>query len=220
MARDFELIDVCHSVEDGMVTYKGLPSPVITDHLTREASRRFTRRERSFTSGRSRWSRTPARISTLRFIVTHGEGSRRTRLYSVANLDGWLSGAARRRSGADVFSGFEVKDKAVLVHTGWDRHWRTEEYSSGNHPFLTADAATELAKNGATLVGIDSYNIDTSTAGTGRSTFNPARPRRPDRRAPLRPRRVAAKDFKFFAVPVKVKRFGTFPVRAFGLVTL
>ena len=33
------MIDVSHAVEHGMVTYKGLPAPVICDFLTREASR-------------------------------------------------------------------------------------------------------------------------------------------------------------------------------------
>ena len=34
------LVDVSHEVEDGMVTYRGLPAPVIRDHWTREESRR------------------------------------------------------------------------------------------------------------------------------------------------------------------------------------
>src|ERR1051325_619677 len=33
------LIDLSHTVEAGMITYKGLPAPVICDFLSREASR-------------------------------------------------------------------------------------------------------------------------------------------------------------------------------------
>ena len=50
-------------------------------------------------------------------------------------------------------------------HTGWDQHWRTDTYSNGEHPFLTEGAATALAKGGAAIVGIDSYNIDSTTDG-------------------------------------------------------
>jgi kynurenine formamidase len=107
----------------------------------------------------------------------------------------------------------------VLLHTGWDKHWRTEEYWSGNHPYLTTEGANYLAKNGATLVGIDSYNID--------STADPSRPAHSillGHDIPIVEHLRGLSDlpatgFKFFAVPVKVKHFGTFPVRAFGLVT-
>ncbi len=132
----------------------------------------------------------------------------------------WWCRCSEKEITAEVFSGLEVKGKAVLVHTGWDKHWRTEEYWSGNHPFLTADAATYLAKNGATLVGIDSYNID--------STADPSRPAHSillGHDIPIVEHLCGLNDlpdtgFKFFAVPVKIKRFGTFPVRAFALVAL
>jgi kynurenine formamidase len=106
-----------------------------------------------------------------------------------------------------------------LLHTGWDKHWRTDEYLSGNHPFLSADAATFLAKNGAALVGIDSYNIDSTRDGS-----RPAHSILLGHDIPVVEHLCGLGDlpdsgFKFFAVPVKVKRFGTFPVRAFGLVS-
>jgi kynurenine formamidase len=127
---------------------------------------------------------------------------------------------SEREIGAEIFSGLDVKDKAVLLHTGWDKHWRTEEYSSGNHPFLTEDGATYLAKTGAALVGIDSFNID-STADGNRHAHSILL----SHDIPIVEHLCGLADlldanFKFFAVPVKVKRFGTFPVRAFGLVSL
>src|ERR1700685_1766332 len=33
------LIDLSHSIEHGMITYRGLPAPVICDYLSRAASR-------------------------------------------------------------------------------------------------------------------------------------------------------------------------------------
>ncbi len=220
MGRGFELIDVSHSVEDGMVTYKGLPAPVITDHLSREASRDVYGPGTEFHIGKIEMvANTGTYLDTPFHRYARGRDLAGLDLYSVANLEGLLVRCEEKEITADVFSGFDVKDKAVLLHTGWDKHWRTEEYWSGNHPFLTADAATYLAKNGATLVGIDSYNIDSTTDASrpvhsillGHDILIVEHLRGLDA--------LPATGFKFFAVPVKVKNFGTFPVRAFGLVT-
>lgn len=34
-----KLVDLSHEVEQGMITYKGLPAPIICDFLSREESR-------------------------------------------------------------------------------------------------------------------------------------------------------------------------------------
>jgi len=107
----------------------------------------------------------------------------------------------------------------VLFETGWDRHWRTETYSDGTHPFVARDAAEKLASEGAALVGIDSYNID-DTAALDR----PAHTILLKHRIPVvehlcRLSELPDNNFRFFAVPVKIKAFGTFPVRAFGIVS-
>ena len=82
-----------------------------------------------------------------------------------------LSSGGRGRMGSRPtpthFDGLDVRGKAVLVHTGWDRHWRTDAYR--DHPFLTAEAADWLIANGAALVGIDSNNIDDTRVRAGRS---------------------------------------------------
>lgn len=39
LAGPATLIELSHTVEDGMVTYKGLPAPIICDHLSRVQSR-------------------------------------------------------------------------------------------------------------------------------------------------------------------------------------
>ena len=219
MGREFELIDLCHSVEDGMVTYKGLPAPLITDHLSREASREVYAPGTEFHIGKIEMvANTGTYLDTPFHRYARGRDLAGLDLYSVANLDGLVVRCSETEITADVFSGLEVKGKAVLIHTGWDKHWRTEEYWSGKHPFLTAEAATHLAKNGATLVGIDSYNID--------STEDASRPAHSillghDILIVEHLRGLNAlpeAGFKFFAVPVKIKSFGTFPVRAFALV--
>lgn len=223
MSRSFELIDVSHSIEDGMITYQGLPAPVITDHLTREASRDLYAPGTEFHIGKIEMvANTGTYLDTPFHRYARGRDLAGVDLYSVANLDGIVVRCPNREArgiGIEFFSGFEVKDKAVLIHTGWDKHWRTEEYFSGNHPFLTEDAAVYLAKSGVALTGIDSYNID-STSDASR----PAHSILLGHDIPIVEHLCGLDDlpergFKFFAVPIKVRRFGTFPVRAFGLVT-
>jgi arylformamidase len=220
MAREFELIDVCHSVEDGMVTYKGLPAPLITDHLTREESRHVYAPETEFHIGKIEMvANTGTYLDTPFHRYARGRDLSDLDLYSIANLEGLVIRCRETEISSDVFTELDVKGKAVLLHTGWDKHWRTEEYWSGNHPYLTTEGPNYLAKNGATLVGIDSYNID--------STADPSRPAHSillGHDIPIVEHLRGLSDlpatgFKFFAVPVKVKHFGTFPVRAFGLVT-
>jgi kynurenine formamidase len=219
MARSFELIDVCHSIEDGMITYAGLPAPVITDHLSREASREKYAPGTEFHIGKIELvANTGTYLDTPFHRYERGRDLAGLDLYSVANLDGIVVRCEQREINADVLSSFELKDKAVLLHTGWDKHWRTDEYFSGNHPFVTADGADYLAKSGAALVGIDSYNIDATSDGA-----RPAHSILLGHDIPIVEHLCGLTDlpdtgFNFFAVPIKIKRFGTFPVRAFGLV--
>jgi kynurenine formamidase len=140
-------------------------------------------------------------------------------LDSIANLDGIVVRCVDRDRAIteQSFSEIDVEDRAVLFHTGWDKHWRTEEYSNGHHPFLTEGAATYLAKHGAALVGIDSFNIDSTRDGN-----RPAHSILLGADIPIVEHlcglgNLPDSGFKFFAVPVKVREFGTFPVRAFAI---
>ena len=215
MSRAFELIDVCHTVEHGMITYKGLPAPVISDHLSREESRTRYAPGTEFHIGKIEMvANTGTYLDSPFHRYARGKDLASLDLYSVANLDGIV---VRRLDPSeiteDAFRDIDVNGKAVLVHTGWDRYWRKEEYSSGNHPFLTEGAATYLAKNNAALVGIDSFNIDATRDGN-----RPAHSILLGHDIPIVEHLRVDTGFKFFAVPIKIKHFGTFPVRAFGLV--
>ena len=221
MSRAFELIDVCHTVEHGMITYKGLPAPVISDHLSREESRTRYAPGTEFHIGKIEMvANTGTYLDSPFHRYARGKDLASLDLYSVANLDGIV---VRRLDPSeiteDAFRDIDVNGKAVLVHTGWDRYWRKEEYSSGNHPFLTEGAATYLAKNNAALVGIDSFNIDATRDGN-----RPAHSILLGHDIPIVEHLCGLGDlpdsgFKFFAVPVKVLHFGTFPVRAFAIVS-
>jgi kynurenine formamidase len=151
----------------------------------------------------------------------HGDDLAALPLENLANLDAVLVRLlpdAGRAIDADAFAGLDVRDKAVIIHTGWARHWRTDQYFEG-HTFLTEGAAQALKEGGAKLVGIDTYNIDDTSDG-----------RRPVHTTLLGADILivehmcglealpAAQPFKFFAVPVKIKGFGTFPVRAFAML--
>src|SRR5690242_960515 len=159
--REFELIDVCHSIEHGMITYKDLPAPVITDYLTREQSRERYAPGTEFHIGKIELiANTGTYLDTPFHRYSRGRDLSQLDLYSIANLDGVVVRSIGKTVGLETLSGLNVSGKAVLLHTGWDQHWRTEEYLSGKHPFLTAEGATYLAKSGTALVGIDSFNID------------------------------------------------------------
>lgn len=222
MQRDYQLIDVSHGIEDGMITYKGLPPPVISDHLTREHSRTIYSPGTEFHIGKIEMvANTGTYLDSPFHRYADGKDLSQLDLNSIANLDGLVVrrvGAAERSITRSDLEGLNVQGKAVLFHTAWDKHWRTEAYSDGTHPFLTLDAAEYLADAGAALVGIDSYNID-NTAGGER----PAHSTLLAHDIPIvehlcRLANLPDKNFKFFAVPVKVKNFGTFPVRAFAVV--
>jgi arylformamidase len=220
--NEYELIDVSHTIEDGMVTYKGLPSPVITDHLSRAQSRNVYAPGTEFHIGKIEMvANTGTYLDSPFHRYADGADLAGLDLYSLANLDALVVrrvDAAERKISAEALAGFDVKAKAVLFHTAWDRHWRTEAYSSGTHPFLSADAAEHLANAGAVLVGIDSYNIDDTVAGSRPAHSILLRKGIPIVEHLCGLGELPDENFKFFAVPVKVKNFGTFPVRAFAIV--
>ena len=204
-----------------MITYKGLPAPLICDHLSRAAVARALRAGHRVPDRQaSRWSPTPAPTSTARFIATPTATTSPTLELDVDRelLDAVVvrvTGMSGRAIPRGAFAALDVRGKAVLVHTGWDRHWRTDQYFEG-HPFLTADAAAYLRDAGATLVGIDSLNIDDTA----------------DRATPVHTTLLGAgipivehlcgleqlpnRPFRFCAAPARVRGMGTFPVRAYA----
>jgi kynurenine formamidase len=215
------LVDVSHDVEDGMITYRGLPAPVIRDHWTREASRSHFAPGTEFHIGRiDMVANTGTYVDSPFHRYGDGLDLAQLPLESLADRPGLVVRAAgRAERGIDVstLSGLDVRGKAVLLHTGWDAHWRTDRYFEG-HPFLARSGAEWLADHGAVMVGIDSLNID-DTADLRRSAHSILLRRDiPVVEHLCRLDRLPDSGFRFFAVPVKVRAFGTFPVRAFAVV--
>ena len=217
MAR---LIDLSHEIEHGMVTYGGLPAPTISDWLTREASSKRYAAGTTFQIGKIELlANTGTYIDAPFHRFPQGHDVAGYALDRVADLPGIVIrvNGPGRPIDARRFQGLELNGRAVLVHTGWDKHWRTEAYSAGQHPFVTKDAAEYLAKSGAALVGIDSLNIDDDKDGTrpAHTTLLGAGVAIVEHMTNL----GALPDggFRFFAVPPRVKGMGSFPVRAFAL---
>ena len=214
-------VDVSHTVEHGLITYKGLPAPVVCDFLSREASRELYAHGTEFQIGKIEMvANTGTYLDSPFHRYAHGKDVSELPLDRLANLDGIVVQADRvngRAISQVAFKDRDLRGKAVLVRTGWDTHWRTDQYFEG-HPFLTRDAAEYLVAAGAALVGIDSLNID-DTADLTRPVHSLLLAAEIPIVEHLRGLdHLLGNAFRFFAVPVKVKNMGTFPVRAFGLV--
>jgi arylformamidase len=214
-------IDLSHVVEDGMITYKGLPAPVVCDFLSHEDSRAVYAPGTEFQIGSIELcSNTGTYVDSPFHRYRDGIDLAELPLDRLADLDAVVvdvTGSSARAVDRAALIPYDVAGRAVLIHTGWDRHWRTDAYFEG-HPFLTAAAAADLVDRGARFVGIDSLNIDDTDDGT-----------RPVHSALLAAgvpicehmtnlASLPAEGFRFSAVPVKVRAMGTFPVRAHAVV--
>ena len=224
-----QFIDLSHTIEHGMITYKGLPAPIICDFLSREQSKAHYAPGTQFQIGKIEMvANTGTYLDSPFHRYEDGKDLSQLELTSLADLEGIVVNAKskEREIDVDVFDKLELRGKAVLIHTGWSAHWRTDKYFEG-HPFLTKDAARLLADQRAALVGIDSYNID-DTADLSRPAHSlllrngiPIVEHMCNLNQlpnPLVTASGSVPGFKFFAVPVKVKGFATFPVRALAIV--
>jgi kynurenine formamidase len=203
-----------------MITYRGLPAPVVCDYLSREASRQLYAPGTEFQIGKVEMvANTGTYLDSPFHRYADGPDLAHLALEKLANLDAvvvrWPPGEGRAIDAA-AFRGVDVGGKAVLVHSGWSAHWRSEHYFDG-HPFLTAEAAGWLRDQGAVLVGIDSYNID-DTQDLSRPVHSTLLRAEVPIVEHLRGLDLLPdQNFRFFAVPVKFRGMGTFPVRAFAL---
>lgn len=213
-------VDLSHTIEHGLVTYRGLPAPLICDYLSREASRAIYAPGTEFHIGRiDMVANTGTYVDAPFHRFADGADLAQLALESLAELPALVVDAREgtRAIDAELFTRLDVRDRAVLVRTGWSRHFATELYFDG-HPYLTRDAARVLRERGARLVGIDSLNIDETA----------------DKERPVHTLLLGAgipivehltnlaslphEGLHFSAVPPKVRAFGTFPVRAYARV--
>jgi kynurenine formamidase len=215
---DMQRIDLSHVVEDGMITYKGLPAPVVCDFLSREASREHYAPGTEFHIGSVQLcANTGTYVDSPFHRYPDGADMAELPLDRLADLDTVVVDSRERALDWAALEGVELAGRAVLVRTGWSRHWRTDAYFEG-HPFLTADAAAYLVDQGALLVGIDSLNIDDTATGERpvHSTLLAAGIPICEHLTNLDA--LPAAGFRFSAVPVKLRGLGTFPVRSYAVL--
>lgn len=214
-------IDLSHTIESGMITYKGLPAPLVCDFLSREDSRRHYDCGHEFLISRiAMVGNTGTYLDSPFHRFADGKDLSELPLDGLSHLDGVVIRRPHAQGLAvdtECFAGCDLRGKAVLVHTGWDAHWRTDRYFE-QHPFLTEAAARHLVAAGARLVGIDSHNIDDT-----RARSRPVHTVLLGAGVPICEHMtnlgsLPDRGFDFFAVPPKVKAFGTFPVRAYARV--
>jgi len=216
-----QFIDLSHTIESGMITYKGLPAPLICDHLSREQSRSIYAPGTEFQIGRIEMvSNTGTYLDSPFHRFADGVDLSGLTLESVSDLPGMVVRVDASQSRAvdrAHFGALEVRGRAVLVHTGWDRHWRTDRYFEG-FPFLTEQAAIYLRDAGAALVGIDSHNIDDTSTGERPVHTTLLRAGIPIVEHMTNLGALPLRGFHFTAVPPKISGMGTFPVRAHARV--
>lgn len=204
-----------------MITYPGLPGPEISDHLTRAASRAHYQAGTEFHIARiSMIANTGTYLDTPFHRLGDGPDLSGVALSSLADLEGIVVRATdvARAIERERLLPFEVRGRAVLLHTGWDRHWRTPAYGEGA-PFLSKFAALWLAGQKVALVGIDSLNIDDTESGGERPAHSgllAAGIHVVEHLTNLDA--LPASGARFTAAPPAVEGFGTFPVRAFAIV--
>jgi arylformamidase len=215
------LVELSHIITARMTTYPGLPGPEIGDHLSREASRDVYAPGTEFQIGRiSMVANTGTYLDAPSHRYADGADLAGVPLASVVDLDGLVVRVPEGVTVIDrlILAPYDVAGRAVLIHTGWDRHWGTDAYGAGRHPHVTGDGADWLVSQGAALVGIDSVNID-STAGRSR----PAHSALLAAGIPIVEHlcgldALSPHGFRFHAAPPMVAGMGTFPVRAYAMV--
>jgi kynurenine formamidase len=214
------LVEVSHGIEPGMVTYKGLPGPVVSDFLSRESSRANYADGTTFAIGRVEMvANTGTYVDAPFHRFAEGKDVGSLPLEKLADLEGVVVDATRagRAVGWDIFDGADLGGRAVLVHTGWSRHWRTPAYFEG-HPYLTRDAAQRLVAARPALVGIDSLNIDDTGDGARSAHTLLLEAEIPIVEHLTNLEALPPRGFRFHCAPAPFHGLGSFPVRAYAVL--
>ncbi|WP_417236980.1 cyclase family protein [Bizionia paragorgiae] len=214
-------IDLSHTIESGLVTYKGLPAPLICDYLSREESRKRYLGGAEFKIEKLEMvGNTGTYLDSPFHRYADGKDLSQLELESLSDIDGVVINVPYFETleiTPQHIIPYNVRNRAVLFHTGWDQFWNTENYYEKN-PYLTMESAEYLRDQQAKMVGIDSLNID-----------NTLRDSRPVHSVLLGANiyivehlcnlsSLPQEGFKFCAIPPKLKGVGSFPVRAFAKI--
>ena len=219
------VVDLSHPIRAGLVTYPGLPAPVVRPYLTRADSReRYAPGTEFAMDVIELIGNTGTYLDSPYHRYEDGADLASLRLETLVGLraevfhltDAWSP--SRRGIDALALADRGLRGAAVLLHTGWDRHFGTPEYGRGA-PFLTEDGAEHLIEQGVALVGIDSVNIDDVESGGERPAHTlllAAGVHVVEHLTNLGA--LPPHGARFTAAPPAIEGFGTFPVRAFAEV--
>jgi kynurenine formamidase len=213
------IVDLSHRIELEMPMYPGLPGPDIADHLSREDSRAHYAPGTEFHIGRiSMVANTGTYLDTPFHRYPDGDDLASVPLERTVDVDGILIDAVGHSSvDSDLLRLHRVARRAVLIHTGWSRHWGSDAYYTG-HPYLTASGAEWLVEQRAAVVGIDSLNIDSTETGARPVHSLLLAAEIPIVEHLCRLDELPTEGFRFTAAPPAVVGLGAFPVRACAIV--
>ena len=219
------LIDLSHEIRHGLVTYPGIPEPVISDALSREASRQRYAPGTEFLIGRIEMAgNTGTYLDTPFHRYPDGYDLADLELDVVAGLPLVLVDATDRKEiGPDVLDGLDLAGNAVVFRTGWSVHFGTPAYAS-EHPHLDGATPAVLVARGARIVGIDSLNIDGTATGERQAhsvllaAGIPIVEHLTNLDALDEALSAPGASATFYAVPPRIRGFGTISVRAFAVV--
>jgi arylformamidase len=218
--RVTKFIELNHVIENGMPAYPGIPGPRIFALLDHGASREHYEGMAEFYLGRADLSgNTGTYLDSPFHRDPDGADLSELPLSAVAGLEAVVIDAEMtdRRSVDVELVAANVGGRAVLVRTGWDRNWGSDEYWTFG-PHLSAEAVRVLAGARPALVGVDFSNVD--------DTNDPSRP------AHTRLLRsgililehlcnlddLPEKGALLYAVPLRISGGASFSVRAFAEV--
>ena len=210
------LIDLSHVITPGMVTYPGLPVPIVVDHLSREAAIDVYGPGITFQIGLVTMCTNTGTYLDVPFH-RYADGHDLTGL-ALERVAGVPAVCLDRRGQTTIdLTAEDLGGHAVLVRTDHSATWGTDAYFEA-HPHLSASTADALVAAGVACVGIDSLNID----GTGEPT-RPVHSTLLGAEIPIIEHltgldALPAAGFTFTAVPPKIEGAGTFTVRAFATV--
>ena len=221
------VIDLSHVIREGLITYPGLPAPVFTPHLTREDSiAKYAPGTQFAMDNITMIGNTGTYLDSPYHRYDGGTDLAGLDLATLVDLPAEVfhlrdvapGGTGPREIPTTVFQDRDLRGAAVLLDTGWSNLFGTPEYAKGA-PFLGAAGVAELIRQGVTLVGIDSLNIDDTESGGERPAHSgllAAGIHVVEHLTNLDA--LPARGARFTAAPPAVERFGTFPVRAFALL--
>ena len=209
------LLELSHPISEGRGAFPGLPPPHIGPILDHEASRDRYEGKAEFYLGRVEIATNTGTYLDAPFHrFPDREDIAAISLERVAGLPGLVVEASAEAAPV-VIAADDLTGRAVLVRTGRDELWPSEEYWASG-PFLGEEAVTALLEGGAALVGVDFGNVD--------DVGDPVRPAHTrlleagvvivENLRGLGP--LPRDGFRFTAAPLAVVGAASFPVRAFA----